>query len=143
MRPDQGKGMWQSWEKLARCADADPAAFFPHAETEYNLEFVKEAFCNLCPVQPQCLSRALVNGDTGFYGGTSTAQRRAMTRVRTRAKCPVCANTAVLVAAPYQICTCCGTSWKADGSLTAGRVALPHQVSGPVTTVPDPRGLVS
>jgi WhiB family redox-sensing transcriptional regulator len=111
--------MWQTWEDLARCKGSSPAAFFPYTETEASLKEVQTEFCDLCPVRGQCLARALVNEDSGYYGGTSTAQRRAMARTRTRAKCPVCRNTDVVPAEPFQICTCCGTSWKADGTLAA------------------------
>lgn len=146
MESDRGIGIEQTWEKRARCKEADPDIFFPYLESEEQLEKIKKEYCNLCAVRQQCLASALVNRDYGYRAGTSTAQRRAMARTRTRAKCPVCGTVKVVAVHPYQICVHCGTSWKADGpppQHDVKTVLLPHQVSEKTVTVPDPRRLLS
>ena len=107
------------WHGQARCKDDDGYAFFPKNEDDLKLERVKILFCNNCPVRAKCLNSALINGDTGFWGGTSTEMRSAMKRTRYRAKCPVCKSKSVLDVAgdddglsSYQVCLACAASWR-------------------------------
>ncbi len=102
------------WQQLAACEGADPETFFPITESPATLAFVQERFCFRCPVQSNCLNFALINGDSGYWGGTDSAQRRAMSRTRRRAKCPLCTNDGLIKTDDHQVCIKCGASWKSD-----------------------------
>lgn len=105
------------WHGDALCGGAADYLFFPAEETEARLIKVRSLFCDLCPVKAKCLNSALINQDTGFWGGTSTAMRRAMSRTRHRAKCPACGSTSMIETSgdhPYQVCLACAVSWRSD-----------------------------
>lgn len=117
------------WHTSALCGGADDAMFFPTDETEARLNLVRVLFCNFCPVRAKCLNSALINGDSGFWGGTSTFMRLALKRTRHRAKCPVCFNPSLINVEqstsgndgdeplPYQVCLACAASWRSDSRL--------------------------
>ena len=105
------------WHGDALCGGAADYLFFPAEETEARLTKVRSLFCDLCPVKAKCLNSALINQDTGFWGGTSTATRRAMSRTRHRAKCPACGSKSMIETVgdtPYQVCIACAVSWRID-----------------------------
>lgn len=110
------------WHFDARCKEASSYLFFPAEETDSRLTRVQTIFCNHCPVRAKCLNSALINGDLGFWGGTSTDMRAAMKRTRHRAKCPVCKGVSLSLidvngndeSSSYQVCLACGASWRSD-----------------------------
>jgi WhiB family transcriptional regulator, redox-sensing transcriptional regulator len=72
------------WYRDARCADADPEAFFP-PKGGTGAEAL--AICGTCPVVELCLAYALeLEGDShdrtraGVWGGTTPRQRAALAR---------------------------------------------------------------
>lgn len=109
------------WHAEAICGGAADHLFFPSEETDTRLNKVRSLFCDLCPVRAKCLNSALINGDSGFWGGTSTVMRLAMKRTRTRAKCPVCSSRSLVPTGDsdtsYQVCVACGASWRSDSPL--------------------------
>lgn len=116
------------WHSLATCGGADDYLFFPKDESPARLERVRKLFCDHCPVREKCLNSALINNDTGFWGGTSTDMRTAMRRTRSRAKCPVCSSRSLveagetvfgddgqeIILSSYQVCLACGASWRSE-----------------------------
>lgn len=66
----------------------DPLIFPPDFGTEEMQERrhaqQAEAFCAGCSVIVSCLKFALVNGEVGIWGGTSTKQRRNLVRRQRR-----------------------------------------------------------
>jgi WhiB family transcriptional regulator, redox-sensing transcriptional regulator len=77
-----------SWRGDAACRNADPDLFFPVGATGPALRHIDEAkrICRACTVQSQCLAWALGHGVTdGVWGGTTTDERRAIRRLRSRA----------------------------------------------------------
>ena len=60
------------------CRGQDPELFFPIGAAGLALAqaSVAKAVCGRCPVQPNCLSYALVTGQNdGIWGGTTTEER--------------------------------------------------------------------
>jgi hypothetical protein len=104
------------WYREAACKDTDSDQFTPAVETARGLAEIREAFCNLCPVREWCLQFAIINRDQGYWGGTSTSEREAMRRSRSRAKCPItsCKAPEPVVVGLYQVCLKCGASWRTD-----------------------------
>jgi Transcription factor WhiB len=110
------ESLWASlnsdWRERAACGEVDPDTFTPTVETPNGLAQVNARFCNACPVRSNCLNSALINNDFGYWGGTDTAQRRALRRVRNRAKCPLCTGGNLVVTSTHEVCVSCGASWK-------------------------------
>lgn len=104
------------WYREALCKSTNSDLFTPTVETAKGLAEVKDAFCNRCPVRDRCLQFAIINGDHGYWGGTSTAERTALRRTRSRAKCPIstCKAPEPVVLGLYQVCLRCGASWQAE-----------------------------
>lgn len=108
------------WHTDAVCGGAPDVLFFPSEETDARLSQIQNLYCDLCPVREKCLNFALINGDSGFWGGTSSAMRLAMLRTRRRAKCPACKSIALIETQPsegdhpYQVCIACAVSWRSD-----------------------------
>jgi WhiB family redox-sensing transcriptional regulator len=107
---------------------ADPDLFTPDMETQFRLADVKVLYCDLCPVLADCLTYALETGQTGFWGGTNTEERKRIRRRRNRIKCPACkAQDLVKLldrrpdgsADPQQVCPACGLSWKSTATAEA------------------------
>jgi WhiB family redox-sensing transcriptional regulator len=130
------------WMSEAECREADPNAFTPSVESVEGLESVRSGFCNQCPVRIECLNSALIRNDSGYWGGTSSSERRSMRRKRSRSKCPLCqSNNLVRVdhsdGVWYEVCVNCAASWQADDRPTprqkSARVRRPGDA--PVTTV--------
>lgn len=106
------------WYRSAACKDTNSNDFTPAVETPSALLKVKENYCDHCPVRERCLQFAIISGEKGFWGGTSTAERSAMKRVRTRAKCPIstCRAPEPVRIGTYQVCLSCGASWQTEHS---------------------------
>lgn len=112
------------WQSEARCLDAG-FDFVPYSETEAELGKVQATFCNPCPVRTECLAYALLYRMSGYWGGTSTAERRKLSVPRDRVKCPSCTSRAVVrMQEGHDICQHCGVSW------TAARPRLPEEAAG-------------
>lgn len=78
------------WRDRARCAEADPEAFYPD-KGESSL--AAKRICARCDVRDDCLQEALERGERfGIWGGTSPRQRRTLlTAAATRrAECVPC-----------------------------------------------------
>lgn len=72
------------WVLAARCASADPEAWFPRKGAP-PVEAVLRV-CKRCPVRDDCLEFALSNDlDYGVWGGLTAMQRRRLKKKR-RAK---------------------------------------------------------
>jgi WhiB family redox-sensing transcriptional regulator len=120
----------RTWRRDSACRDdrlaernVSPDVFFPYVETLGVLMDIRKRFCNLCPVTGECLDTALKLNATGIWGGLSTAERRAMNRRRTRAKCPVCAAAEPVTVDGAQVCASCGSSWEPDRPSRAKKAA--------------------
>ncbi|GAA4553220.1 WhiB family transcriptional regulator [Amycolatopsis samaneae] len=75
--------MTADWQEEAACRNEDPELFFPISEVGPGARQTRhaQAVCARCPVRAECLSHALRNGlDHGVFGGTTAAERRALTR---------------------------------------------------------------
>lgn len=65
---------------LAACKGAPLDAFFP-AEGAHGAYSEAQQYCAKCPVTRECLQHALDTGsDSGMWGGTTPAERRAIRR---------------------------------------------------------------
>lgn len=104
------------WYRDALCKNVKDDRFAPPVETPALLAEIKAAFCDHCPVIHRCLQFAIIGGDRGFWGGTTTAERTALRRTRSRAKCPIsiCRAPEPVILGLYQICLRCGASWQAE-----------------------------
>lgn len=70
----------EAWRDRARCAEADPDAFFP--EKGGSTREAKKV-CVACPVRAECLEYALEHDERfGIWGGLSEQERRTITRLR-------------------------------------------------------------
>lgn len=114
-----------SWQDEARCQGSS-FDFVPNVETAPELVYVRERWCNLCPVRTECLAYALLYRQSGYWGGTDTAERRKLSVPRNRVKCPVCLSKAVVPTAEGQeICQNCAVSWTG-----VSRPRLPEEAVG-------------
>ena len=103
-----------AWRSRSLCRTASPNIFFPDQETEQALAYATQTYCDHCPVRTVCLNAALVNKDQGFFAGTNTAMRKALSSKRHRTKCPVCRSDKLLPVDPYEVCIGCGASWRIE-----------------------------
>ena len=68
------------WYSQARCAEADPEAWFP--EKGRSTAYAK-LVCRMCEVRPRCLEFALETRQPyGVWGGASERERRKILRER-------------------------------------------------------------
>lgn len=123
--------LWASvkvdWHERGSCYGTHNPIFFPIVETDALLDIVRKLFCDHCPVRTKCLNSALINNDSGFWGGTSTDIRQALKRNRHRTKCPVCKNDRLMLidhdgtqpVPPHEVCLACGASWKGKPDQTS------------------------
>ncbi len=133
------------WREQALCGGAAPDQFTPAVETPEGLVKVRDRYCAHCPVIEACLNSAIIHNDAGYWGGTTSAQRRAMRRTRSRSKCPLCTSPNLVRVPhadpeiPYEVCLNCAASWKADERPTPRQKkaeATLHRA--PVAVVPVP-----
>lgn len=76
--PHAARSSPPGWMSRGACRDEDPELFFPIGATGLALvqAALAKAVCGRCPVQPNCLSYALVTGQNdGIWGGTTTEER--------------------------------------------------------------------
>jgi len=67
-----------AWHRSAACRGAGPDLFFPERGDRPAQAL---AYCEGCPVRPQCLDSALEVASTpGVWGGTSGRERRGLRR---------------------------------------------------------------
>lgn len=62
------------WRDNAACLRQDPALFFDPKTVDAAL-----AFCHICTVRTECLTDALLYGETGVRGGKTEQEREAKT----------------------------------------------------------------
>jgi WhiB family redox-sensing transcriptional regulator len=68
------------WMARGRCADEDPARFFPSDGVGVD---AARRICADCHVRQECLEHALVNRiDHGVWGGASERERRRILKRR-------------------------------------------------------------
>lgn len=113
-----------SWQRDAQCNGAT-FNFVPHVETPQDLDHVRSAWCNTCPVRTECLAYALLYHLSGFWGGTDTVTRRKLGTRRNRVKCPDCGSKAVIQTDGHEVCQHCGVSWAGES-----RPRLPEEAAG-------------
>lgn len=63
------------WSSEAACAGTDPEAWFPSGNANTKTLAI---ICGECPVRAECLRTALREDMSGWWGGTSEGQRRAI-----------------------------------------------------------------
>lgn len=101
----------RNWLTRAECRGAD-FDFVPTTETARGLAAAQQ-WCNLCPVREECLMTALRNSAwTGYWGGTTTAERSKLKAAKRRVKCPVCLSITLIDLDDSQVCIACGRSWR-------------------------------
>jgi WhiB family redox-sensing transcriptional regulator len=70
--------------------------------------------CERCSERGVCFAWAVATNSEGTFGGTSTAQRRALSRRYARTLCPVCREPdGVVVVGDQQVCIRCAVAWLA------------------------------
>lgn len=105
-------------------------------------------FCRACPVRIECLRFALRTGAQGYWAGTSTYQRKQISRVRGRTKCPTCLGDELVAIDerdedPKELCLGCGMSWtsgrrpKDKTEESPQKPRSPLQKDKPVVDIPD------
>lgn len=97
------------WTARAFCRGADPQIF----DGEPLYEETAKAYCARCPVRVDCLEYALSGVQVvGIWGGLNEAERRAVRRGGSRARCPGCRGTAHFSDGISGICLSCGLTWR-------------------------------
>jgi WhiB family transcriptional regulator, redox-sensing transcriptional regulator len=107
-------GMDSGWMREAACLGAPLGLFVPDAEAPRPPPGVL-AYCDRCPVADRCLAWALAWDEVGYWGGTSSRERRQLRRPRLRVGCPRgCGPHAVVpLGQAHQACLACAVSWPA------------------------------
>lgn len=98
------------WTRRAACRDTFSEEWFPANEKGSIPDRIKQ-LCAGCPVRIECLRYAIGTDSKGIWAGTNTAQRAALMRNRSRAKCPVCSLAQPVDLLTCQVCMGCGASW--------------------------------
>lgn len=102
------------WKRRAACKDASPEIFITPGDFDDEPSYPpREArvYCDLCPVKPECLQYGIESNAIGVWGGTSSYQRRQLTRDRGRVKCPGCGSPDIINEHGVELCIACGVSW--------------------------------
>lgn len=103
-----------AWKDRAACKGQPLGFFVPDGNETLQGLFFARNWCDMCPVRQECLMWATLHRAEGYWGGTSTHQRQQLVRVRTRAKCPLCKTTQLVVVEEHELCLACGVSWVRD-----------------------------
>lgn len=110
-----------TWGSQGLChGTADPDLFFPPTESQTAVDAVSALYCGPCPVRAQCLDQAIAMGVGGIWAGTSTAERKKLTRTRNRQRCPLCSSANRIYVREsegnpdHELCLACGVSWKVN-----------------------------
>lgn len=98
------------WSGKAQCKGV-AFEFVPLTETPRGLMQARQ-WCDVCPVQTECLMTAMRHGWQGYWGGTLTAERNKLKAPKHRAKCPVCRSVDLVTVEQSQVCIACGRSWR-------------------------------
>lgn len=69
-----------AWMSQAACIGEDPELFFPVSDMPSPQLEAARAVCVRCPVAESCHGYAVAEGLVGVWGGTTAAERRAMSR---------------------------------------------------------------
>jgi WhiB family transcriptional regulator, redox-sensing transcriptional regulator len=107
--------MSRDWKSKAACVNAPVDLFITFGDQDDEPYYPSKealAFCDNCPVRPECLQWAYDHNETGTWGGTTTYQRTQLQRDRERVKCPGCASADVVFEGTIQLCLSCGVSWR-------------------------------
>ncbi len=94
------------WMSKGYCVNASPEIFEEDAHVE-----TAKAYCSRCVVRVTCLDWALSGDESGVWGGTTEAERRALKRGGNRVSCPSCGNSTLFDDGQSKICVPCGVSW--------------------------------
>lgn len=102
------------WRLRAACRGAPHEFFIPIEGQNEEIYPPTQAlqYCNVCPVQSECLTEALAQNEVGVWGGTSTFQRKKMKRIRARTHCPNCESNNLVENQNVELCLACGVSWR-------------------------------
>lgn len=101
-----------AWMERGTC-NGTSFDFTPDHETPEGLAGAS-VYCHPCPARTECLAWAMLHRCEGYWGGTTTYQRKQAMRVRTRAKCFLCQSASLVYADPHELCLACGMSWIRD-----------------------------
>jgi Transcription factor WhiB len=111
----------ETWDSAGLCRTApDPNVFFPATESPAAVAWVSSRYCDHCPVKAQCLDQAIASQDGGLWAGTTTAERKKLTRTRNRQRCPLCTSENRIFVREigdgpdHELCLACGVSWKVN-----------------------------
>lgn len=114
-RDKSDKSDWNPAYDGGDCTGLDTRLFFPMLyddDSPVAVPSVVKQVCGGCEFQVKCLEWAMENDVYGFWAGTSRFQRLQLTRGTSRAKCPGCSSTAIMVMGLGQTCLGCGISWR-------------------------------
>lgn len=120
-----------AWKEEAACSEVS-FNFVPDVETDRGVNRAQQ-WCRACPVRINCLSWAMLHKAEGYWGGTTTHQRKQLRRVRTRLKCPLCLSNQLVYTNPHELCLACGASWVRDvrrDPITARLIPLTTKAPG-------------
>lgn len=69
------------WRRITApaCADTDPDEWVPEDRERPVVPPRLAALCESCPGRAECLAWAIVSGSSGYWAGTTSADREAMT----------------------------------------------------------------
>jgi len=98
------------WQENAACNEAE-FDFVPLTETAAGLVGARR-WCDICPVQVECLTTAMRSSWQGYWGGTTTKDRNRLKAPKNRAKCPLCKSVNLVTVEESQVCIACGRSWR-------------------------------
>ena len=100
-----------AWFEKAKCRGKPTEAFYPEFTTTPVPREVQR-LCDTCPVQGDCLAYALIKRESGIWGGTTEAQRKAILSKNLRRQCLRCSSAALYRSKRFMVCLFCGMSWR-------------------------------
>jgi WhiB family redox-sensing transcriptional regulator len=104
-----------AWKTRAACKGAPSEVFITPGDEDDEPSYpsrAARAYCDRCPVKPECLQYATENNAVGVWGGTTAYQRRQLQRERERSKCPGCGSSDIVTEHNVELCMRCGISWR-------------------------------
>lgn len=100
-----------NWYEKAHCRGRRTEDFYPDFTTAPVPADIQR-LCDTCPVQGECLTRALTHGEAGIWGGTTEAQRKAILSKNLRKFCLRCKSEQIYASKRFMVCLACGVSWR-------------------------------
>lgn len=100
-----------NWYEKAHCKGKATQEFYPEFTTTPIPPHIQR-LCDTCPVQGECLTRALVHRESGIWGGTTEAQRNAILSKNLRKVCLRCRSDQIFASKRFMVCLACGVSWR-------------------------------